>query len=266
MTTWNEPSERQILKEPATESSSSPSLAPHPVLTDYYADGDQRQSRVDAMFDASAPHYDWIISMMSFGSGRRYRAEAMHRHGLAAGMKVLDVGSGTGLLALIAQETVGESGRVVAVDPSEGMLAEARQNGVRETVVATGDKMPLEDDQFDLLSMGYALRHVADLEATFAEYRRVLKPDGKVLLLEITRPQNRLGFFLLRLYLRGLVPLVTRMIRRSPEAQELMRYYWDTIENCVPPETILDALRAAGFREVKRHTVLGIFSEYTGVA
>lgn len=257
---------KRIVKEPAVDPANRPSVAPHPVLKDYYPDSEQRQGRVDAMFDASAPHYDWIISMMSFGSGRRYRAEAMHRHGLAEGMQVLDVGSGTGVLALIAQDTVGQSGRVIAVDPSEGMLAEARRNGVRETLVATGESMPLEDDRFDLLSMGYALRHVADLQATFAEYRRVLQPGAKVLLLEITRPRNPLGFHLLKFYLRGVVPLLARLVRRSPEAQELMRYYWDTIENCVPPETILEALEAAGFSQVSRHTVLGIFSEYSGVA
>ena len=256
----------QLMKSPASESSPQQAHAPHPVLKEYYDNADQRQQRVDAMFDASAPHYDWIISMMSFGSGHRYRSEAMHRHGLAEGMQVVDVGSGTGSMALIAQETVGEQGRVVAVDPSEGMLEQARRNGVRETMVGTGDRIPLEQDQFDLLTMGYALRHVADLEDTFIEYRRVLKPGAKVLLLEITRPQNRLGFHFLRFYLRGVVPMMARLFRRSPEAQELMRYYWDTIENCVPPEHILDALKAAGFKDVQRHAVFGIFSEYTGVA
>ncbi len=259
-------SECAIVKSPASESSDSSPLAPHPVLKEYYAEADQRQQRVDAMFNASAPHYDWIISVMSFGSGHRYRSEAMHRHGLAEGMQVVDVGSGTGSLALIAQQTVGEQGRVVAVDPSEGMLTEAKRNGVTETLVATGDRMPLDDDQFDLLSMGYALRHVADLKDTFVEYRRVLKSGGKVLLLEITRPKNRIGFHLLRFYLRGVVPLMARLFRRSPETQELMRYYWDTIENCVPPESILEALKAAGFKDVQRHVVFGIFSEYTGLA
>lgn len=241
-------------------------MPPHPVLPGYYADADSRQARVDAMFDASAPHYDWITAMMSFGSGRNYRAEALRRHGLAEGMSVLDVGTGTGALALIAQEVVGDGGRVLAVDPSAGMLAQARANGVRETVQATGDDIPLDADSFDLLSMGYALRHVADLEATFREYRRLLKPGGKLLLLEITRPRNRLGFWCLRGYMRGVVPMITRVFRRSPEAQELMRYYWDTIENCVPPETILSAMQDAGFSEVRRHVVMGIFSEYTGIA
>jgi demethylmenaquinone methyltransferase / 2-methoxy-6-polyprenyl-1,4-benzoquinol methylase len=254
------------MNEPAGRPVTSEKLSPHPVLDEYYPSESQRRERVDAMFDASAEHYDWINAMMSFGSGRRYRREAMERHGVEQGMHVLDVGSGTGVLALIAQERVGDGGRVVALDPSEGMLTQARANGVRETMTGLGEDIPFEDGQFDMLTMGYALRHVADLEKTFREYRRVLKPGGKVLLLEITRPRNRLGLFLLRLYMRGVVPALTRVFRRSRDAQVLMRYYWDTIENCVPPETILAALKSAGFQQVERKAVMGIFSEYSGRA
>ncbi len=255
---------QNLMNEPAGRPVTPEKLSPHPVLDEYYPDESQRRERVDAMFDASAEHYDWINAMMSFGSGRRYRREAMERHGVCEGMHLLDVGSGTGVLALIAQERVGDSGRVVALDPSEGMLAQARVNGVRETVTGLGEDMPFEDGQFDMLTMGYALRHVADLEKTFREYRRVLKPGGKVLLLEITRPQNRFGFHVLRVYMRGVVPALTRIFRRSRDAQVLMRYYWDTIENCVPPKTILAALENAGFEQVERTAVMGIFSEYTG--
>lgn len=253
------------MNDPAGTPSSPQRLSPHPVLDEYYHDESERRERVDAMFDASAPHYDWINAMMSFGSGRRYRTEAMERHGVDEGMKLLDVGSGTGVLALIAQQRVGDSGRVVALDPSAGMLAQARANGVRETVTGLGEDMPFDDDEFDMLTMGYALRHVADLEATFREYRRVVRPGGKVLLLEITRPQNWLGFHFMRFYMRGLVPALTRVFRRSKDAQVLMRYYWDTIENCVPPATILGSLEKAGFEQVERNAVMGIFSEYTGI-
>jgi demethylmenaquinone methyltransferase / 2-methoxy-6-polyprenyl-1,4-benzoquinol methylase len=253
-----------FMSNPSGSSPDRQPVAPHPVLDSYYQDEQDRRRKVDAMFDASAPHYDWINSVMSFGSGRRYRHEAMTRHGVTEGMHVLDVGSGTGVLALIAQERVGPDGRVIALDPSEGMLAQARANGVAETVVGMGESIPFDDAEFDMLTMGYALRHVADLEAAFAEYRRVLKPGGKVLLLEITRPQNWLGFHLLRFYMRGVVPLLTRVFRRSRDAQVLMRYYWDTIENCVPPATILTALEKAGFEQVERTAVMGVFSEYSG--
>lgn len=240
-------------------------LAPHPILTKYYADEATRKQRVNQLFDASAGHYDWINAMMSFGSGRLYRRDALRRAGLARGMSLLDVGCGTGVIALLAQEAVGPDGYVAALDPSQGMLDQARKAGVQNTFLGRGEKLPFDEARFDRLTMGYALRHVDDLLNTFREYRRVLKPGGKVLLLEITRPQPGLRYQLLKFYLKHLVPLLTRIFRGSREAQVLMRYYWDTIENCVPPDTILKALADAGFGTPRRRAVFGMFSEYTAV-
>lgn len=240
-------------------------IAPHPVLPAYYRDEAERRLRVNQLFDASAPHYDWINRLMSLGSGARYRRDALLRAGLAPGMRLLDVGSGTGVIALLAQDIVGAGGEVIAVDPSPGMLQVAQRAGVRNTRCGRAESLPFEDASFDLLVMGYALRHVADLQATFAEYRRVLRPGGKVLILEITRPRPGLGYRLLKFYLGTLVPLATRLLRRSREAQTLMHYYWETIEHCVPPETILAALAGSGFMQPRRDVVLGIFSEYSAL-
>ncbi len=200
---------------------------------------------------------------MSFGSGQWYRRQALQRSGLAEGMQVLDVGAGTGVVSLLAQELVGDSGLVVAHDPSAGMLGEATKRGVARAVQGLGERLCYPDNSFDRVTMGYALRHVADLRVLFKEYARVLKPGGKVLLLEITRPEHVAARGVLRIYLRGIVPLVTRLFRRSAPAQELMRYYWDTIEHCVPPATILEAMTAAGLEGSKRRVELGIFSEYS---
>lgn len=238
---------------------------PHPVIREYYANEAERQQWVDSMFDASAAHYDWITDVMSFGSGRWYRKWALRRNGLGVGMRLLDVGTGTGVIARAGQEEVGPDGEVVAVDPSAGMLEQARAAGVERTMTGQAEDLPVADGAFDMLTMGYALRHVADLNTTFAEYLRALAPGGRVLLLEVTPPRSRVGYWLLRFYLRSIVPLVTRLFRRSRDAQVLMRYYWDTIDNCVAPERILDALREAGFEQVHRHVIFGIFSEYTGV-
>ena len=178
--------------DPGASESQVSRVAPLPVLPKYFTDESNRPQRVRAMFDASAPDYDWITSVMSFGSGRWYRRDALRRIGLKAGMAHLDVGAGTGVVALIGQQMVGATGLVVAMDPSQGMLAEARTSGVKNAVPALGERLPSASAQFDLVTMGYALRHVADLRALFTEYARVLKPGGKVLILEITRPQ---GFF-----------------------------------------------------------------------
>jgi len=240
-------------------------LSPHPVLDEYYADGSERRRRVDGWFDASARHYDWITNVMSLGSGRFYRRQALLRAGLEPGMALLDVGAGTGVVSLLAQQIVGDEGLVVAHDPSRGMLEEGRRRGVRLSAQGLGESLPYPDHSFDRISMGYALRHVADLRPLFEEFRRVLKPGGKVLILEITRPQGTVGFAVLRFYMRVVIPTLTRLARRSAEAQELMRYYWDTIETCVPPATILAAMHDAALVDCQRRVELGIFSEYTGI-
>ncbi len=252
-----------MIPEQSGSTAGAPRVAPHPLLKSYYADEPARKRRVNEMFDVSAPHYDWITGAMSFGTGRWYRSDVLRRYGVTAGTRLLDVGSGTGVIAALAQKMVGPSGVVVAVDPSEGMLAEATKAGVRDTRVGRGEKLPVGDAEFDILTMGYALRHVEDLVTTFREYSRALKPGGRVLLLEITRPEGRVHYRLLKFYLKHVVPTLTRVFRRSAEAEKLMRYYWDTIEACVPPADILAALSAVGFIDVKRHVLNGMFSEYS---
>jgi demethylmenaquinone methyltransferase/2-methoxy-6-polyprenyl-1,4-benzoquinol methylase len=245
---------------------SSAPLRPHPLLTRYYADEAQRRRRVGILFDEAAPDYDWVTGAMSFGSGRRYRRDALIRNGLAAGMAMLDAGSGTGVIAAEAQDIVGRSGQVVALDPSLGMLGQAARRGVRTRIRGMAEALPFAGGTFDFLSMGYALRHVSDLRATFAEYRRVLKPGGRLLVLEITPPHSRIAFHLLKLYLGGLVPFVAGFGKGGRTSRELMEYYWDTVESCVPPPVILEGLAEAGFAKPHRHVVQAIMSEYTGLA
>lgn len=241
------------------------SVAPHPVLEEYYDDISQRRTKVDHMFDSSAEHYDWITNVMSFGSGRMYRRQALLRAGVKEGHKVLDVGAGTGVVSLLSQEIVGPSGLVVALDPSKGMLSEAVKSGVSLASQGLGELLPFEDNTFDFVTMGYALRHVADLKMAFAEYKRVLKPGGKILLLEITRPDGKIKKAFLKFYLKIVIPNIARVFRRSADSKVLMRYYWDTIEQCVPPDVIVNALKETDLIDSKRAVVLGIFSEYTGI-
>jgi demethylmenaquinone methyltransferase / 2-methoxy-6-polyprenyl-1,4-benzoquinol methylase len=248
--------------EPRREGPGLARLPPHPPLQRYYESDEQRRGRVDRWFDQAAGDYDWINRAMSFGSGGRYRRQALVRAGLATGMSLLDVGTGTGGVAAEGRRVVGPAGRVVALDPSLGMLLA----GVRHPVSrlrGMAEALPVATARFDMLSMGYALRHVADLRATFEEYRRVLRTGGRLLLLEITAPPPGWSRRLLGLYLGGVVPLVARFGRGGRASRELMEYYWDTIAHCVPPETILDALAEAGFTQPRRRIELGVFSEYT---
>jgi len=239
-------------------------LAPHPVLDGYYGAAGARQGFVRSLFDDTAPHYDRINRAFSLGTGAWYRRRTLRRAGLRAGDRALDVAVGTGLVAREAAALVGEAGLVVGLDLSAGMLAEARRAGLRAPLLqGNAERIPLADASVDFLSMGYALRHVSDLGAAFAEYRRVLRPGGTVLLLEIGRPDGRLAYAAARFYLGRVVPALCRLSAPRGRTDTLMRYYWDTIDGCVPATTILDALRGAGFEQARVETALGVFRAYT---
>lgn len=242
------------------------SLPPHAELPDYYASAEARRQFIGAMFDSAAADYARIEAILGLGSGRRHRRGALRRAGLVPGMRVLDVAVGTGLVASGAQRIVGSSGLVIGIDPSAGMLAASTGLAGVPLVQGRAEALPFAPGSFDFVSLGYALRHVDDLAATFREFRRVLKPGGRVLILEITRPEARLGRALLQLYMRGVVPLVSRALARRRETERLFRYYWDTIDACVPPAAVLEALGASGFRAAQRTLQLGIFSEYRATA
>jgi demethylmenaquinone methyltransferase/2-methoxy-6-polyprenyl-1,4-benzoquinol methylase len=239
-------------------------LAPHPVLPGYFRDERERRTLVDHLFDDAAAHYDAVIGAMSFGSGRWYRRDALKRAGLREGMDVLDLATGTGIVAKAAAALAGP-GRVTGIDPSQGMLEQARQVAPGRYVRGFAERLPFKDASFDFLSMGYALRHMADLQTTFGEALRVLRPGGRLLVLEISRPRSRPALAATRLYLGTVVPVLTGALTRNPHARRLFRYYWDTIEHCVPPETILQAMRQAGFASAERRVTLGLFSEYLGI-
>lgn len=237
-------------------------IAPHPPLQSYYGD-ESREQFVREIFDDTAPWYDTVGSIMSLGSGERYRLDALARAGVKPGIRMLDVATGTGVVARAARKLAGERG-ITGLDPSIGMLLAGREAQRMPCVQSVGETVPFRDDTFDLLTVGFALRHLADLNVAFREWRRVLRPGGRLLVMEITPPRSRIGFALLNLYMGRLVPMATRVRTGSAEAAKLMHYYWDTIRSCVPPDTILSAMSGAGFEDAARHVEMGIFSEYTG--
>ena len=240
-------------------------IAPHPPLEKYYRGEPQRRGFVTGLFDRTAPHYDWINRVMSLGSGVRYRRDALRRAGLASGngTLVLDVAIGTGLVARAAGDILGDGDHVTGVDLSMGMLAEARKHLSIALVQGVAERLPFADACADFITMGYALRHVADLESTFREYQRVLKPGGTLLILELTRPDaDSAAYRLTRFYLHRIVPLMARIGPGGADARTLMEYFWDTVDQCVPPAAILGALADSGFTAPRRGVVQRVFSEY----
>ena len=145
---------------------------------------------------------------------------------------------------------------VVAVMGVAFVLVHSRFQG-------TADSIPLPDATFDFLSMGFALRHVENLHGAFTEFRRVLRPGGRVLIIDITKPEGRLAARLMRLYFRDIMPRFARLLTGSTAAGYLMEYFWETMNQMVDPERVLEALASAGLNQPRRHVAHSAFSEYT---
>jgi demethylmenaquinone methyltransferase / 2-methoxy-6-polyprenyl-1,4-benzoquinol methylase len=239
--------------------------APHLPLTEYYASEQDRHAYLRRIFDDTAADYDRIENLLALGSGPWYRRQALLRAGLQPGMRVLDVGVGTGLVAAQACQLAGDAALVTGVDPSPGMMAAARLPAAITLVEGRAESLPFADNHFDFLCMGYALRHISDLNVAFTEFRRVLKPGGRLCILEITQAESRIGKRLLKAYMRGVIPLLTRIVAKQKDTAALWRYYWDSIEACVPPVQVMTTLQEAGLTQVARHVELGVFSEYQAV-
>lgn len=239
-------------------------VEPHPVLPAYYQRPDQRPGFIRDLFNETAPYYDWIDNVFSLGSGTRYRRECLAAAGIRPGLRVADIAIGTGLVAREAIAITGSESSVIGLDASEGMLAIARSKLGIPLIQGIAEQMPLADSSVDFVTMGYALRHVSDLVLAFREFHRVLRPGGTVLVLEIGRPTKLLTRALMATYLGGLVPLICRWAARHSPAPLLMRYYWETIEQCVPPPTIMNAMRDSGFAKIDCKTDLDVFRSYIG--
>jgi demethylmenaquinone methyltransferase / 2-methoxy-6-polyprenyl-1,4-benzoquinol methylase len=238
--------------------------APHPPLTSYYRTEADRRNWLRRIFDDTAPDYDRIEWLVGFGSGSWYRRQALLRAGLGPGMETLDVGVGTGLVAREAVRIVGDPAKVTGIDPSPGMLKSAQVQRDVRLLEGRAECIPLADNSIDFLSMGYALRHIADLSVAFKECFRVLRPGGRLCILEITRPEGKLASALLKAYLHGVVPTFAKLTARHIDTSRLWHYYWDTIEACASAERVMGTLESAGFANVDRVLGLGIFSEYRG--
>ena len=197
---------------------------------------------VRTMFDRIAPVYDAMTRVMTMGLDRRWRrltAEAV----VQDGNEVLDACCGTGDLA-VADERAG--GDVTGLDFSERMLDRARPKSaavswVRGDVLA----MPFRDASFDVVTVGFGIRNVEDLEAGLRELARVLRPGGRLGCLEITRPRGALRPFF-RLWFDGLVPLAGKLLPGGAAYS----YLPASVRRFPGPEDLADAMRRAGFDDV----------------
>ena len=240
-------------------------LVPHPHLKQFYEDESQREEFVNRIFDDTASKYDPINNLFSLGSGIWYRKQALIRSGLTSEMDVLDVATGTGLVAEKALSIVGSKGSVMGLDRSFNMLTEVGDKLDIPLIHGDANVLPFANNSFHFLTMGYALRHVDDLKGTFKEYFRVLKPGGILLILELMRPTNKMIYRIVQSYFRLMVALISIPGIGGKNEGRLIKYYWNTIDKFVGSSTIINTLCETGFEEVTSHQIFNFFTKYTAV-
>jgi demethylmenaquinone methyltransferase/2-methoxy-6-polyprenyl-1,4-benzoquinol methylase len=179
-------------------------------------------------------------------------------------MRVVDIAVGTGLLAREAVTLTGDRNAVIGVDVSEAMLAIAQKTLGIGLIQAAAEALPLAAGIADFVTMGYALRHVADLEASFHEAMRILRPGGTILLIEISAPARRLTRVLASAYIGGLLPILSLLMTRDRRARALMRYHWETIATYMPPSAIVRVMTESGFQNVACTNYVDLFQHYIG--
>jgi demethylmenaquinone methyltransferase / 2-methoxy-6-polyprenyl-1,4-benzoquinol methylase len=213
-----------------------------------YEAGRLPSDEVRTMFDRIAPVYDVMNRVMTAGLDRRWRRLAV-REVVWPGDRVLDACCGTGDLAVEAER---RGGRVVGLDFSEQMLERARgKSGTIEWVRGDALSLPFGDDDFDAATVGFGVRNLDDLDRGLRELWRVLRPEGKVAVLEITRPRGLLRPFF-RIWLDAMIPLAGRFLPGG----KAYTYLPASVRRFPGPQDLSRLLEQAGFREI-RYRLLG---------
>jgi demethylmenaquinone methyltransferase/2-methoxy-6-polyprenyl-1,4-benzoquinol methylase len=218
---------------------------------------------VHGMFSAIAGRYDFLNTILSFGRDRHWRSSTVSILGLRGDEAVLDVATGTGKLARELGRQIGGRGRVVGIDFCPEMLHRARgKAGSAELVLATAERTPFRDNTFDCATVGFALRNVPDVERMLRETARVVKPGGRVVCLEFSRPRHQMFRMMHRLYLSIILPLVGRLISGDREAYV---YLPRSIMEFCEPEELHRLMRNAGLDDPRsRLLTWGVVAVHTG--
>lgn len=210
--------------------------------------GDAKRAAVQDMFDQIAPRYDLVNRIMTFRLDVRWRKVALRALGLAPGSLVLDLASGTGDMCIdLAHADLVP----ISVDLSYGMLHAGRSSAPR--VQADILRLPVPDGSVDGVTCGFALRNLVDLDTFFRELHRVVRPGGRISLLDVGVPHNPLVRFGNGIYFGRIVPLIGGLL----SDRAAYRYLPKSVAYLPPPATLVAMLQSAGFEHVVHRQLSG---------
>jgi demethylmenaquinone methyltransferase / 2-methoxy-6-polyprenyl-1,4-benzoquinol methylase len=215
-------------------------------------DSEEFATQVRGMFDRIAGVYDLMNSAMTAGLHHQWRERAVDRAEVGPGGDALDVCCGTGDLALALRRRIGPDGRVVGCDFSEPMLQLAREKSGEEGLAvefgwADALDLPYGDESFDAVTIGFGARNLADLERGLAEMTRVLRPGGRLVILEITRPRREPLSSFYSLWFDRLVPVLGAVAGD----QDAYSYLPESVRSFPEPEELAAMLDRVGLERIR---------------
>lgn len=212
-------------------------------------EGRERAVYVQSMFDRIAARYNLMNRLMTFGQDMRWRRFVIRQAKLKPGDKLLDLATGTGDIAF---EALRQSPGVQAVggDFSLGMMIVGQHQLLGSKVGWSGAdalNLPFPDNTFDAVTAGYLIRNVIDIPRAFAEQMRVLKPGGRVVILDTSPPPKNLLRPFILFHLRYVIPLLGKLVSGNPDAYQ---YLPESTQAFKTPDELADVMRTAGFQNV----------------
>ena len=221
----------------------------------------EKQRRVRGVFDSVANRYDLMNDLMSAGLHRVWKRFALARTGLRAGQSALDVAAGSGDLSVGMARQVGPGGCVLVTDINGRMLGLGRSRMIDagyvaniDYVQANAEQLPVSGSAFDCVSIGFGLRNVTDKGAALAEMFRVLRPGGRLLILEFSRPQFELLDTAYEYYCMHVLPRLGQLVADDAESY---RYLAESIRVHPDRETLKSMMAEQGFERCEYHNLGG---------
>jgi demethylmenaquinone methyltransferase/2-methoxy-6-polyprenyl-1,4-benzoquinol methylase len=216
--------------------------------TEALPQGDEKQQMVRTMFDAIAPRYDLVNRIMTFRLDVRWRKKAVKDLALPKNSRVLDLASGTGDLCIDLRKA---GFQPISIDLSFGMLSNDRSGAPR----AQADilRLPMPDQSVDGIICGFALRNLVDLKEFFNECARVLRPGGRVSLLDVGVPHNPVIRFGNNIYFGKVVPKIGALLSDGPA----YRYLPKSVQYLPPRQELVALLRNSGFPDARHDQLSG---------